>query len=205
MISERKSNWCIVTCPNPEWAKLVHPDLAPDEAYERLWKDSSTSFASTSPTPQPPGRSGWPCSTRARASLTERRFDAIHLRGPGHRPHRRPLPSGALAGRRLRDRRRPPPLPEPAHRGGLHDPRPAASRGPRHVDEAARADRRHDHPRPAGALRGRPRGRDRRRRERRRAPQAGSRRRRCDRGSASWRSSIGRAGSARSTRSSTTR
>jgi aminopeptidase len=39
VIDERSTNWCFVPAPHPAWATLVHPDLSPDEAYERLWRE----------------------------------------------------------------------------------------------------------------------------------------------------------------------
>ena len=29
-------------CPTPAWAELVHPELAPDAAHERLWQEIAT-------------------------------------------------------------------------------------------------------------------------------------------------------------------
>ena len=111
-------------------------------------------------------------------ALTPGAFDAIELRGPGTELTVGLLPTSRLAGGRLRDPQRAPPPAEPPDRGGLHDARSRARRGPRHLDEAARAEGRHDRPRAPGALRGRPRGRDRRRRERRGAARARRHRRR---------------------------
>jgi leucyl aminopeptidase (aminopeptidase T) len=37
-VNDRTTNWCGVPCPTRGWAKLVHPDLPEDEAYERLWE-----------------------------------------------------------------------------------------------------------------------------------------------------------------------
>ena len=36
VVNDRTTNWSIVPCPTPAWAALVHPDLPPDEALERL-------------------------------------------------------------------------------------------------------------------------------------------------------------------------
>ena len=100
--------------------------------------------------------------------LNARRLAALRFVGPGT-----DLTVGLLPGSRWvggGDHRRdglPPPAEHP-HRGGVHDPRPGAHRGPRHLHPAARRGR-HDHRGPAGALRGRPGGRDRRRLRRRRA------------------------------------
>lgn len=34
---KQQTNWCIVPFPTPGWAQLVHPDMEPDAAHERLW------------------------------------------------------------------------------------------------------------------------------------------------------------------------
>ena len=60
------------------------------------------------------GRARRACSQRSAAALTERRFDAIELSGPGHRAHGRALPVERLARRRLHDARRAPAPAEPA-------------------------------------------------------------------------------------------
>ena len=40
MIDDRSTNWCVVPCPHPEWAKLVYPGARPRRlAYERLWSE----------------------------------------------------------------------------------------------------------------------------------------------------------------------
>ena len=38
IISARTTNWCIVPCPHPAWARLVFPDLSEEDALERLWQ-----------------------------------------------------------------------------------------------------------------------------------------------------------------------
>src|SRR3954471_11564199 len=39
IVNDRTTNWSIVPCPTPAWAKLVFPDLAPEEALARLEAD----------------------------------------------------------------------------------------------------------------------------------------------------------------------
>ena len=193
-------------CPTPAWAELVFPDLEPAASG---WSGSSasccTSCGSTRTTRSPPGARA-PTRSSARAErLTERRFDALHYEGPGTDLTIGLLPSSGWQRGALPDRRRDRAHAEPPDRGGLHDARPRAHRGHGHLDEAARADRRHRRARPRRPLRGRPRRRadgvrgrrdardDHRHRRRRRAPRRVSR------------SSTARAGSASSGRSSTTR
>jgi aminopeptidase len=36
---KQQTNWCIVPFPTPGWATLVHPELEPEAAYERLWQE----------------------------------------------------------------------------------------------------------------------------------------------------------------------
>jgi aminopeptidase len=83
VINDRTVNWCVAPGPTPKWAELVYPELEPAVALDKLWEkvlhvcrldvDDATS--------------AW----RERASalaemarrLTARRFDAIHIEGPG--------------------------------------------------------------------------------------------------------------------------
>ena len=83
VFDERLINWGYVPAPHPAWATRVHPDLPADEAYERLWRDLEHILRLDEPDPL----AAWDermaelndCAQR----LTERRFDAIELRGPG--------------------------------------------------------------------------------------------------------------------------
>jgi aminopeptidase len=38
VVEERTTNWSAAPCPTPGWAALVHPELEPDAALERLWE-----------------------------------------------------------------------------------------------------------------------------------------------------------------------
>ncbi|CAN5272051.1 aminopeptidase [soil metagenome] len=83
VVNKRTTSWCIVPAPTRPWAEAVYPDLPPDEAYERLWEvvahicrldaeDPATAWAERV------------AVLKANADrLTERRFDAIRLHGPG--------------------------------------------------------------------------------------------------------------------------
>ena len=83
IITERSVNWCGIAVPHPVWATLVYPDLDAGEAYERLWADLEHILRLDEADPL----ESWNSRTaelkeRAR-TLAERRFDAIHLEGPG--------------------------------------------------------------------------------------------------------------------------
>jgi aminopeptidase len=95
IISERTTNWCIVPCPHPVWATLVYPELPGDKALEKLWADLEHVLRLDT---DDPGRAWDERMTALNASgsrLTERRFDAIELRGEGTE-----LRIGMLAGHR---------------------------------------------------------------------------------------------------------
>ena len=83
IVSDRTTNWCIVPAPHPEWAKLVYPDLAPAEAYERLWSDIEYITRLDEPDAHAAWAERMAVLNDSARRLTERRFDAIHLEGPG--------------------------------------------------------------------------------------------------------------------------
>jgi aminopeptidase len=83
VVNKATTNWCIVPAPTRGWAEAVYPDLDPDRAYEQLWEavahicrldDGDATEAWTARIAQLKENAG---------RLTERRFDAIRLHGPG--------------------------------------------------------------------------------------------------------------------------
>ena len=83
VISERSTNWCFVPAPHPAWATLVHPDLPADDAYEQLWRELEHVLRLDEPDPTAAWDERIAVLNDSAARLTERRFDAIELRGPG--------------------------------------------------------------------------------------------------------------------------
>jgi aminopeptidase len=83
VIDERSTNWCFVPAPHPVWAALVHPDLPPDEAYEQLWRELEHVLRLDDPDPLAAWNERIAVLNDYAQRLTERRFDAIELRGPG--------------------------------------------------------------------------------------------------------------------------
>jgi len=83
VVNDRTTNWCGFPCPTPEWARLVHPDLPADEALARLWEQILHVLRLDTEDP----RAAWAQRVEeligSAATLTERRFDAIRLRGEG--------------------------------------------------------------------------------------------------------------------------
>jgi aminopeptidase len=83
VVGDRSVNWCIVPAPHVEWAKLVHPDLPPDQAYEKLWSELEHVLRLDEPEPTAAWDARMAELKDAAARLTARAFDAIELRGPG--------------------------------------------------------------------------------------------------------------------------
>ena len=83
VISARTTNWCIVPCPHPAWAKLVHPDLPEDEALEQLWQALEHVLRLDTPDPKKAWDDRMDTLRASAARLSEQHFAAIELRGPG--------------------------------------------------------------------------------------------------------------------------
>jgi aminopeptidase len=83
IVGERKTNWSIVPCPHPGWAKLVYPELDDAAAYERLWEELIHVLRLDEPDPTAAWDERVALLHRSAQALTECRFDAIELSGPG--------------------------------------------------------------------------------------------------------------------------
>jgi aminopeptidase len=77
------TSWSIVPVPTRSWAELVYPELDREAAYEKLWEDVAhiCRLESDDPSAAWAERSN---ELKAGAQrLTDRRFDALRLHGPG--------------------------------------------------------------------------------------------------------------------------
>jgi aminopeptidase len=83
VINEETVNWCIAPGPTLAWAGLVYPDLDPGAALAKLWDDIVHILRLDEDDPIAAWRSRTEALVGAASRLTERRFDAIHLEGPG--------------------------------------------------------------------------------------------------------------------------
>jgi aminopeptidase len=83
VIDERSTNWCYVPAPHPAWARLVHPELSADEAYEQLWRELEHVLRLDEADPLAAWDERISVLNDHAARLAEQRFDAIELRGPG--------------------------------------------------------------------------------------------------------------------------
>lgn len=82
IVGERSTNWCIVPCPHPAWAKLVHPELTEADAYQKLWAELEHVLRLDEPDPSEAWEKRMAVLNDSAHRLSEHRFDAIELRGP---------------------------------------------------------------------------------------------------------------------------
>jgi aminopeptidase len=83
VIGERTTNWTIVPCPNANWAQLVYPGLADGAALEKLWSDLEHVLRLDEPDAVAAWVERMAILNQSAELLSERKFDAIELRGPG--------------------------------------------------------------------------------------------------------------------------
>ena len=83
VINDGTTNWAVVPCPSPTWARLAHPDLPPDEALELLWHEIAHVCRLDEPDPVAAWNARADALADAAARINQRRFDALHFEGPG--------------------------------------------------------------------------------------------------------------------------
>jgi aminopeptidase len=83
IVNAMTTSWCIVPAPTRDWAEVVYPGLDRQEAYERLWEAVAHICRLDADDPA----AAWTERSEALKAnarrLTEQRFDAIRLHGPG--------------------------------------------------------------------------------------------------------------------------
>ncbi len=83
VVNGRTTNWCVAPAPTRDWAEAVYPDADPDDAYDRLWKAVAHVCRLDADDPAGAWRERVTTVKQGATALTDRRFDAIHLYGPG--------------------------------------------------------------------------------------------------------------------------
>jgi aminopeptidase len=83
VVNRMTTSWCIVPVPTRPWAEVVYPELEREAAYERLWEDVAhiCRLEADDPSEAWTDRSNVLKANAKR--LTNRRFDALRLHGPG--------------------------------------------------------------------------------------------------------------------------
>jgi aminopeptidase len=83
IINKRLVNWSILPYPTRSWAELVHPDLEPDAALERLTEELMYVCRLDEEDPVVAWRARDEMLHSVAKRLTDRRFDAIRFQGSG--------------------------------------------------------------------------------------------------------------------------
>jgi len=83
VVNRATTNWCVAPAPTTGWAKLVYPELEPAEALARLWESIAHVCRLDEDDPAAAWRARAATLEAIAARLTERRFDALRLHGPG--------------------------------------------------------------------------------------------------------------------------
>lgn len=83
ILNARTTNWTISPCPTPGWAKLVHPDLAPDEALARLWEQVAHVCRLDEPDPIAAWTARIDTLVATSQKLDGLALDALRFEGPG--------------------------------------------------------------------------------------------------------------------------
>jgi aminopeptidase len=83
VVNRGTTNWCVVPAPTVGWAQEVYPEVAPEEAYERLWDAVVHVCRLDEPDPEAAWLERMNSLKEVAARVTERHFQAIRLHGPG--------------------------------------------------------------------------------------------------------------------------
>jgi aminopeptidase len=83
VLNDRTTNWSATLCPTPAWAKLVHPDLEPDEALAKLWDEAAEVCRLKEPDPVQAWRDRVAGLIAVADRLQALQLDELRFEGPG--------------------------------------------------------------------------------------------------------------------------
>src|SRR5580698_4397482 len=83
LIARHEINWTIVSSATPAWAAAVFPNLPPDEALASLWKAIFKASRADQADPVAAWKKHDQTLHARSARLNEKRYAALHFRGPG--------------------------------------------------------------------------------------------------------------------------
>jgi aminopeptidase len=83
IVNERTTNWTAGPCPNLGWAERVHPELEPEAALDKLWDEITYVLRLDTEDPVEAWRERMKVIVASADRMTDRRFDSLHLKGPG--------------------------------------------------------------------------------------------------------------------------
>jgi aminopeptidase len=83
VVNEATTNWAAVPCPTRAWAQLVHPQLEPDDAWDRLCRQILHVCRMDEEDPISAWRARADVLVATAERLTDRRFDSLRFLGEG--------------------------------------------------------------------------------------------------------------------------
>jgi aminopeptidase len=83
LITQNATNWLVVSLPVESWATRIFPELTPAEAISRLGEEVVRIVRLDQPNPTAAWREHIRQITQRSAYLNQRRYSAVHFRGPG--------------------------------------------------------------------------------------------------------------------------
>ena len=83
VVGARTTNWTVAPAPTRGWAQLVHPELEPDAAFDKLWEEIAHVCRLEADDPAATLSERFDLLLGVAARMTERRFDSLHFEGPG--------------------------------------------------------------------------------------------------------------------------
>jgi aminopeptidase len=83
LITRHEINWTIVACATPAWAAQMFPDDTPDEAIAKLWDAILATTRIDVDDPVSAWKKHDADLQKRAARLNEKRYSALHYRGPG--------------------------------------------------------------------------------------------------------------------------
>ena len=83
VVNRMTTSWCIVPAPTRSWAELVYHELEREAAHEKLWEDVAYICRLDADDPSEAWMERSSALKENARRLTEQRFDAIRLHGPG--------------------------------------------------------------------------------------------------------------------------
>jgi len=83
LITHNATNWLVVSLPVESWASRIFPELTPEDATRRLGEEVARIVRLDQPDPSAAWREHIRQITQRCTALNQRRYSAIHFRGPG--------------------------------------------------------------------------------------------------------------------------
>jgi aminopeptidase len=83
VVNARTTNWTYAPSPTPEWAQLVHPDLKPEAALERLWDEMTYVCRLDEPDPVAAWNERVDLLAKVAEKLSSLGLESLRFEGPG--------------------------------------------------------------------------------------------------------------------------